>query len=121
VQTEQLIQIVEPFANLCQTYDERVKALVDQLSEFDRQQQVLLHSVEYTKLNASQGYKFAKELQVVRIERRKVKKQLAGLNSFNDSFLRHNKMAGINLFKTVKNLTKTNLGGTDYELVGEEK
>jgi len=116
---EELIQIIENFSNLCETYEAKNSILKSQISEYDRSIQKILHEIEYTKLNASQGYKIAKELQVLCIDRRKLKKEAAALCSFHSTFLKDHKNIGVLLYKTIKNLQKPDLGGTDYELVEE--
>ena len=114
---EQMIPIIESFAGICETLQERKNILLDELSRYDTEIDAILHRIEYTKFNASEGYKTLKALQNLRVERRHVKKQLAALNCFNDTWLQHNKTVGVTLYKVSKKLTKENLGGTDYECV----
>ena len=114
---EQMIPIIDAFAGLCETVQERKIILLDELSGYDTKIDMILHKIEYTKFNASDGYKTLREIQILRIERRQIKKQLAALNCFNDAWLQHNKNVSISLYKASKKLIKDNLGGTNYECV----
>jgi 5'-deoxynucleotidase YfbR-like HD superfamily hydrolase len=55
----------------------------EEIAQIEREIQDLLHVLEFTKFNASEGYKLSKQLQAARQERRKLKNEnelLGGLS-----------------------------------------
>lgn len=54
--------------------DEQFKLLSEALSNYDKKQQDYLHKIERNNFNACEGYKLAKELHNLRVERRNIKK-----------------------------------------------
>lgn len=66
--------------------NKRYDALVDEMSKYDRQKTDVEHYIEFNigKLNACDGYKAYKLLQNVLIERRKIKDELAILQTVRD-------------------------------------
>jgi hypothetical protein len=47
-----------------------------ELSKYDLMEQDILHKIEFEKFNASEGYKYSKAIQNIRIQRRAVKNEL---------------------------------------------
>ena len=66
--------------------NKRYDALVDEMSKYDRQKTDVEHYIEFNigKLNACDGYKAYKLLQNVLIERRKIKDELAIIQTVRD-------------------------------------
>lgn len=61
--------------------NERQSSLSDRLNKLDRETQDVLHYIEFTNLNAFQGYKIYKLLQDIRQERREIKDELAQVDT----------------------------------------
>lgn len=61
--------------------NERQSSLSDRLNKLDRETQDVLHYIEFTNLNAFQGYKIYKLLQDIRQERRETKDELAQVDT----------------------------------------
>lgn len=77
----------------------------DDLKKCELEIMDLLHEIEFTKVNAYQGYLLCKEIQEVRQRRRKLKEKmeiLKGLKEFEDS----NRNLKINLYKVLANMEK---------------
>ena len=69
-------------------YDEmkdRMKVLDKQLSEYDLQEQDILHYIEMKKCDAIMGAKLMKKLKEITANRRIVKEEHASLNSIIDN------------------------------------
>jgi len=66
-----------------------------------------LHRIESMNFNASQGYSIAKELKQIRTQRREVKNQISAFTSFRDTFYKHNRQLGVNLFTTTKKMKES--------------
>ena len=58
----------------------RKEELVKQLHKLEDEMQDIEHYIEFQNLNAAQGYKAYKELKVCRINRRRVKNEIAVMN-----------------------------------------
>ena len=71
------IKIVELLNNVVQDIKSKKEQLNSQLSEYDLQQQDILHFIENQKLNATQISKLIKMLKQIRSNRRDVKNELA--------------------------------------------
>lgn len=63
--------------------------ILKEMQEVDLMEQDLLHMVEFHNFNASEGYNFAKMLQEIRQERRKIKNRLEERTKARD-FLKNN-------------------------------
>lgn len=68
-----LTSVLDVFVN----YPKRIALLEKQLKVVEREIVDLLHVVEMVNFNAQKGYVYAKELQKARLERRKIKDELA--------------------------------------------
>jgi len=81
--TDQLLNIYNSIEN-------DFKELNDKLSYIDIEQQKVLHELESNTFNAYMGYLLAKQLKEIRIERRKIKNELAPLINLRNNFLQKN-------------------------------
>lgn len=81
--TDQLLNIYNSIEN-------DFKELNDKLSYIDIEQQKVLHELENNSFNAYMGYLLAKQLKEIRIERRKIKNELAPLINLKNNFLQKN-------------------------------
>jgi len=72
--SKQLVQIYE---EIKQEYNNIVK----ETSKTDLMIQDMLHNIEFNTFNASQGYKLAKQIKDIRVERRKYKEELEAMLS----------------------------------------
>ena len=66
-----------------------------------------MHRIESMNFNASQGYSIAKELKQIRTQRRGIKNQISAFTSFRDTFYKHNRQLGVNLFTTTKKMKES--------------
>lgn len=71
--------VVKMIRNAFVEYPREYERLREQEKRLDMETQDLLHLIEFTNLNASEGFKAYKDLQRVRNERRKVKDMLQQL------------------------------------------
>jgi hypothetical protein len=101
---ETVLAKIAEFARLLDSLDAIWSELTDQLSKADLEQQDLLHYLENTRFNASEGYRIAKEIAIVRERRRKVKDFGELIHSFRDTFYCNNKNLPIALFRSLTKL-----------------
>lgn len=76
--------------NIYNSIEDSFKELSDKLSYIDIEQQKVLHELESNNFNAYKGYLLAKQLKEIRIERRKIKNELAPLINLRNNFLQKN-------------------------------
>lgn len=81
--TNQLIEIYDNIENDFNT-------LKQELSQVDLYQQDILHIIESTNFNASEGYKLAKMIKDAREKRRVIKNELEPMQSLKSSFIDKN-------------------------------
>lgn len=84
---------------------QRYKELIENLNIVQGRITDLEHDIENTKFDVRRGYKFAKQLQDLRIERRQMKNELDLLESLN-TFIINNKKLEIDLFKIKTTMAK---------------
>lgn len=71
------LQVVEMLNKIINDINEKIISLNDNLSEYDLQQQDILHYIENRKLNASQMSSVLKNLKNIRSKRRNIKNEIA--------------------------------------------
>lgn len=64
--------------------DNYYESLTTRLSEIDQKTQDLLHYIEYNKISILWAYKYLVELKKLRIERRKIKNDMAILGKYSE-------------------------------------
>lgn len=64
--------------------DNYYESLTSRLSEIDQKTQDLLHYIEYNKISILWAYKYLVELKKLRIERRKIKNDMAILGKYSE-------------------------------------
>lgn len=74
------IQKIESLNGLFDEANKRNNVLASDLSKVDKEILDLLHYIEFTKLNAAQGYKAYKMIKERRIRRRHIKNEMEVLN-----------------------------------------
>lgn len=70
--------------NLLDAIDEYGSTLVNRLSTLDTKQQDLLHYIEENKINPLWCYFMIKKIKDIRVERRKVKRDMELMAKYND-------------------------------------
>src|SRR5699024_4920712 len=68
---------------IIQEVPKRIEANIQELSACDKELSDLLHLVEFSKFNASDGYKYAKQIKVARERRRVLKNEIELLEPLN--------------------------------------
>ena len=81
MQIEEVINAID----ILNKFEDRKSILINNLSDLDLEEQDLLHYIETEKFNAVEGYKLSKKIKEIRLERRKVKNELALINIFQQS------------------------------------
>ena len=85
---ENLLEQIEEVINaidILNKFEDRKSILISNLSDLDLEEQDLLHYIETEKFNAVEGYKLSKKIKEIRLERRKVKNELALINIFQQN------------------------------------
>lgn len=81
MQIEEVINAID----ILNKFEDRKSILISNLSDLDLEEQDLLHYIETEKFNAVEGYKLSKKIKEIRLERRKVKNELALINIFQQN------------------------------------
>ena len=81
MQIEEVINAIEALNK----FEDKKSTLTNNLSDLDLEEQDLLHYIETEKFNAAEGYKLSKKIKAIRLERRKVKNDLALVNLFQQN------------------------------------
>ncbi len=81
MQIEEVINAID----ILNKFEDRKSILINNLSDLDLEEQDLLHYIETEKFNAVEGYKLSKKIKEIRLERRKVKNELALINIFQQN------------------------------------
>ena len=102
------------YVNLPRQYEQLEK----DLKQLELEQQDLLHLIEFKAFNASEGYKYSKDLQRIRNERRKVKDTLELLKPIMELNKFPQKPSEKNLNKSLGDLRKIAYehGGRTYRM-----
>lgn len=79
--------VLKLILNLFQDMDKQLEELQKKQSKCDKEQQEVLHYIENNSLNAVQSCKVVRLLKDIRYERRKIKDEIAIINSVKDSFV----------------------------------
>lgn len=81
MQIEEVINAID----ILNKFEDRKSILINNLSDLDLEEQDLLHYIETEKFNAVEGYKLSRKIKEIRLERRKVKNELALINIFQQN------------------------------------
>lgn len=92
--------------------DEYIDTLVEELSNYDKRTTDLLHYIENNSLNAPQSCKIIKEIKKIRLERRKIKKDMELSKVYKDNI---NKLVN----KDSRNMLTAKLHKTEKQLETE--
>ncbi|WP_137744567.1 hypothetical protein [Robertmurraya siralis] len=80
----EIIQSLKAVRDVYINYPKRLELNQEELKKIDSEIQDILHVIELTSFNASDGYKWAKELQRLRKSRRMLKDELEQLEKIKD-------------------------------------
>lgn len=80
----EIIQSLQAVRDVYINYPKRLELNQEELKKIDSEIQDILHVIELTSFNASDGYKWAKELQRLRKARRMLKDELEQLEKIKD-------------------------------------
>jgi len=72
-------ELTNQFLNLVNEIDNTYSFFTTEQSKYDKMTSDVLHKIELTNFNASDGYKLCKQLQGIQVERRKVKDEMESL------------------------------------------
>ena len=92
--------------------DEYIETLAEELSNYDKRTTDLLHYIENNNLNAPQSCKIIKEIKKIRLERRKIKKDMELSKVYKDNI---NKLVN----KDSRNMLIAKLHKTEKQLETE--
>lgn len=92
--------------------DEYIETLAEELSNYDKRTTDLLHYIENNNLNAPQSCKVIKEIKKIRLERRKIKKDMELSKVYKDNI---NKLVN----KDSRNMLMAKLHKTEKQLETE--
>ena len=92
--------------------DEYIETLAEELSNYDKRTTDLLHYIENNNLNAPQSCKVIKEIKKIRLERRKIKKDMELSKVYKDNI---NKLVN----KDSRNMLTAKLHKTEKQLETE--
>lgn len=70
--------------DLLNAIDQYDNSLINKLSELDSKEQDLLHYIENNRINMLWCYNMVKKIKEIRLERRKVKKDIELMSRYND-------------------------------------
>lgn len=70
--------------DLLNAIDQYGNSLINKLSELDSKEQDLLHYIEDNRINMLWCYNIVKKIKEIRLERRKVKKDIELMGKYND-------------------------------------
>ena len=94
------------FLDLLNHIENNWDSIYDGIGQADRETQDILHEMELTSFNASEGYALAKKLQEVRQRRRRLKNEKEALKDIKE-FYEHHKQLKIDLFKVLTKKKQT--------------
>lgn len=99
-------EIVENLIKLIDQIEIENKILANQQAISNKEEQIVLHRLENFNFNACEGYHIAKQLQDIRVKRRKIKDETASLDSLNSNanFFKELKKQLQYKFKTLDNI-----------------
>lgn len=89
VSFESFKETVVKLDSLVKGIHKKVKSLENELDVCDKESQDILHMIELSNFHASKGYNLAKDLQVVRKKRRRVKDELDALSAIKKTLNVH--------------------------------
>jgi hypothetical protein len=97
------IETVQNFLELLTTIDKTYDALYDEVGKADREQQDLLHDIEFSTFCGRDGFKKAKDIQALRIRRREVKNTMEIIGPLRE-YLRNHQKTKIDLHRIVQQM-----------------
>lgn len=104
MKSDEMLVTIENFAKLVESFDAEKLATQDDVSTVDCELQDLLHEIELTSFNASEGYQLARKIKEVLMRRRQIKDCFKIIQLLDDNFIKNNKGIGVTLFKALKNI-----------------
>lgn len=99
-----LVDVVEALQMVREVYvnfPKRMESAQEELRKVESEIQDILHVIELTTFNACDGYKWAKELQSLRHQRRQLKDEIDLLEPITKDFLAFQKPTEKNINKTI--------------------
>ena len=103
IDINQAIETVQNFLDLLSTIDKTYGALYDEVGKADREQQDLLHDIEFSTFCGRDGFKKAKEIQALRIRRREAKNTMEIIGPLRE-YQRNHQKTKIDLHKVVQQM-----------------
>lgn len=95
---------------------EQIKRLEKEINICDQETQDLLHLIEFSSFNASEGYYLCKDLQITRQKRRQCKDELEGLRSVEEKMKVNRSLTDqFNVLSNVIEHRKTNIRTRSYK------
>lgn len=91
-------QTISDYLDILNSIEKNWDTTKEEIVQTEKEQQDLLHEIELTKFDIQRGYGLAKQLQDLRLRRRKLKNKLEILGPLKDFHDRNQKMK-IDLFK----------------------
>ncbi len=85
-------EYINEFQTIVDNAENQFKTLTKLLQTYEKKQQDILHKIENTKFNACEGFKLAKDLHNLRVERRNIKNELDKLTILKNSASNFNKI-----------------------------
>ncbi|WP_447579908.1 hypothetical protein [Acinetobacter baumannii] len=96
----EIIQALQSVREVYVNFPKRLTGAQEELKKVESEIQDVLHVIELTHFNACEGYKWAKELQRLRKERRRLKDEIDMLEPIKE-FLAYGKATEKNINKTI--------------------
>lgn len=103
IDVNQAVETVQNFLDLLTTIDKNYDALYEEVGKADKEQQDLLHDIEFTTFCGRDGYKKAKEIQALRIRRRELKNTMELIGPIRD-YMRNHQKTKLDLHKIVQQM-----------------
>ena len=100
------MDVVKNFADLIDYVETKYSFICDEISNADKEEQDLLHEIEFMPFSSHESYILAKKLREVRQRRRKFKEEKEVLSSLHD-WLDKNKQIKMSIFKTWRTMKET--------------
>lgn len=99
--------LVDDIVNNMSILEQLPKIINDEVSRLDREQQDVLHSIEFSRFNVCDGYKLSKRIQDIRVARREYKNLQEEVQKVQSVLGQHKAFKGA-LGKSINNIDKVN-------------
>lgn len=102
---EDIVKALKSVRDVYVSFPKRLKLAEEELSKINQEIQDILHVLELAKFNASEGYKYARDIKELRLERRKLKDEIELLEKIQE-FTAYPKASEKVINKTIGEINK---------------